>query len=469
MWEAIEANKRRTLVILLLMGATLAGLGVAIGAAVDPLEGPYLGPLVAGVIWIGISLVAWFQGDSIVLATAGAREIQKADAPQLWNIVEEMTIAAALPKMPRVYLIYDDAPNAFAAGRDPDKAAIAVTTGLLQRLDRDELQGVIAHEIGHIRNYDIRYMTLAAVTLGAIVIISDFFLHSMRFGMMGRGRRDNDRNGDQIQIIAVVVSLVFAILAPLLARLLYFACSRRREFLADASAARFTRYPEGLARALEKIALKPEPARLNRALAPLYIVNPMQAFGASGLFSTHPSTEARVKILRSMGGAADLADYEKAYHQVTGRTGAMMSPALLAELSGERVPARAASPEAAAPADTLGRASEALDVINRLDGYVSVACACGMRIKIPPGFKTGTVRCPRCGREHEIPKAATSLFAPPGPRGDAAPPGPESGAAFGGESARAPAGGPVGAARAGPLRPDSGENRRGNRARCAPE
>ena len=195
------------------------------------------------VIWLIMALVALIGGDSVLLHTAGAYHIDKEDAPRHLNVVEEMTIASSLGSMPRVYIIEDDAPNAFAVGRNPEKAAVAVTSGLLKRLTRDELQGVVAHEIGHIRNLDVRFMTLAAVMVGSIVLLSEVFMHYLWFG---GGRRSSSRKGGgQAQIILLVVGILAAILAPIVARMLYFACSRRREYLADASAAQFTRFPDG--------------------------------------------------------------------------------------------------------------------------------------------------------------------------------------------------------------------------------
>ena len=276
MWEAIQSNKRRSWYLIGLMGAMLVGLGFGVGYFYAPGMGGAVGAVAALILWLVLLLVAFAGGDSILLASAKAREIRKEDAPQLWNIVEEMAIASGLGRMPRIYIIDDDAPNAFAVGRNPEKAAVAVTSGLLRRLNRDELQGVIAHEIAHIQNLDVRFMTLASVMIGAIVLIADMFLRSLWYGG-GRRRSSSSRGGGQAQLVILGVALLLAVLAPLAAQLLYFACSRRREYLADACGARFTRYPEGLASALEKIAAKAgQGSKVNRSLAPLYIVNPLQ-------------------------------------------------------------------------------------------------------------------------------------------------------------------------------------------------
>ena len=229
-------------------------------------------------MWLILTLVAWFQGDSIYLAMSGARKVTKDDLPVLYDVVEEMTIASGLPKVPDIYVIDDAAPNAFATGRKPETASVAVTSGLLKALNRDELQGVVAHELGHIRNRDILLMLFAGVMAGAIVMLAEVGLRGMWFSGGRRSRRSNDSGGGGAAII-MLVAVVLMILAPIIAQLIYFAISRKREYLADASAAAYTRYPEGLASALEKIAAAPaEQLRgANRANAPMYIVNPLQA------------------------------------------------------------------------------------------------------------------------------------------------------------------------------------------------
>ncbi len=233
----------------------------------------------------------------MVLAASRAKEITHDDAPLLYNVVEEMTIAAGLP-MPKVYIIDDSAPNAFATGRDPEHASVAVTSGLLKKLDRDELQGVIAHEMAHVGNFDIRYAMLVGVLVGTTVLISDFFLRGLWFGG-GRGRG----GGGLPQVIMLIVAIALAILAPLFARLLQLSISRQREYLADATAVQLTRNPKGLADALQKISGDREVLEAaNRATAHLYIVNPIKKFEkrAKGLFSTHPPIEERIEILRQM-------------------------------------------------------------------------------------------------------------------------------------------------------------------------
>src|ERR671933_710360 len=216
-----------------------------------------------------------------------------------------MAIAAGLP-MPKVYIIDDSAPNAFATGRDPQHASVAVTSGLLEKLDRDELQGVIAHEMSHVGNYDIRYAMLVGVLVGTTVLISDFFLRGLWFG----GGRRREGGGGQAQLIMMIIAIVLAILAPLFARLLQLSISRQREYLADATAVKLTRNPKGLADALQKISDDREVLEVaNRATAHLYIVNPIKRFEkrAKGVFSTHPPIEERIQILRALesGGVAE--------------------------------------------------------------------------------------------------------------------------------------------------------------------
>ena len=253
MWEAIHSNKRKSFWLIVLMAMILSALGAAIGSyafAQNPEDGIFMGVLVAMIVWIVMLLVSFSSGDRILLATAGAREVKHDDAPQLFNVVEEMKIASGLPKMPRIFIIDSSVPNAFAVGIKPDRAAVAVTTGLISRLNRDELQGVIAHEIAHITNRDTYFMTLAGVTVGAVIILADLFIRGMWYSSLTRGKRSS-RDSGQLQLIIMVISIIVAILAPILTQLLYFACSRQREYLADAGSAQFTRYPEGLASALE--------------------------------------------------------------------------------------------------------------------------------------------------------------------------------------------------------------------------
>jgi heat shock protein HtpX len=303
MWEAIAENKRRSAVLIVTMGLLLAGIAAAIGFGFGGTEeAAGVGALGGLAVWGVMLLVNLAGGESVLLSSANAREVSHEDAPQLYNIVEEMRIAAALPAMPKVYIIDTEVPNAFAVGLKPERACVAVTTGLLGRLNRDELQGVLAHEIGHIRNRDTMFMTLAGVTLGAIVLLADVGMRTLLYGG-GNRRRNNNKDGG-LGVVMLVAALVLAVLAPLAARVLYFACSRQREYLADASAARFTRNPEGLANALRKISGMQNPKSIpsNGAVAPMYIVNPLAAAGSANIFGTHPPTAERIRRLLAMQG-----------------------------------------------------------------------------------------------------------------------------------------------------------------------
>jgi heat shock protein HtpX len=298
--DRIAANRRNSLLLIAGFLGFVTVFGYVIGYAWlgDPTRALF-GLVLAFVVGTVSGLVTYYGGDRIVLAASRAKEITHDDAPVLFNVVEEMTIASGV-SMPKVYIIEDSAPNAFATGRDPEHASVAVTSGLLEKLNRDELQGVIAHEMSHVANYDIRYAMLVGILVGTTVLISDFFLRGLWFGG-GRGRQRE--GGGQIQLIMIVVAIVLAVLAPLFARLLQLSISRQREYLADATAIQLTRNPKGLADALQKISGDREVLEAaNRATAHLYIVNPIKKFEkrAKGLFSTHPPIGERIQILRSL-------------------------------------------------------------------------------------------------------------------------------------------------------------------------
>ena len=313
--EHIADNKRKSVLLVvcfILFTVVIAMvLALAVMAYIEPTsfdDLPWgrsllIGGIAAAISFL-ISMLSFFQGDQIVLAVSGAKEIQKSDDPELFNVVEEMAIAGGLP-MPRVYLIHDDAPNAFATGRNPQHASVAITTGLRRKLTRDELQGVMAHEMAHVRNYDIRLMLLLAVLIGTIVMLCDIFWHIAFFGGRGRSRRsDNGKGGGgAAMIVLIIIAVVLAILAPLLARIIQMAVSRNREYLADASAVELTRNPLGLAGALRKLA--DDPAKLDRAsrgTAHLYIVNPVKKFAAkaNSMFSSHPPIDERIRRLEAL-------------------------------------------------------------------------------------------------------------------------------------------------------------------------
>lgn len=298
LYGEIAANRRRSVFLLVGLGLLLILAGGALGGSVaGDTTGAAFGIAFATVVAASTFVTSWFGGARITLAASGARRADPERDRVLLNIVDEMAIAAGTPS-PAVYVIEDSAPNAFATGRDPRHAAVAVTTGLYQKLDRDELQGVIAHELSHVRNYDIRYTTLVAVTVGVIALLADFALRHMWWGGGPRRSRNREAGG-----LLVLLALVVAILAPISASLLQAAVSRRRETLADLGGAELTRYPDALARALEKIEGDPEVLEAaNRATAPLYIVNPIKSFEAraAGLLRTHPPTAERVALLRGL-------------------------------------------------------------------------------------------------------------------------------------------------------------------------
>jgi heat shock protein HtpX len=308
--DRIAVNRRNSLFLIAGFLAFVAVFGYVIGYAWigDPVNALF-GLALAFVVGTVSGIATYYGGARMVLAASRAKEITHEDAPVLFNVVEEMTIAAGLP-MPKVYIIEDSAPNAFATGRDPEHASVAVTSGLLEKLDRDELQGVIAHEMSHVGNFDIRYAMLVGVLVGTTVLISDFFLRGLWFSGGARGGGRGGGGGGPIQLVMIVVAILLAILAPLFARLLQLSISRQREYLADATAVQLTRNPKGLADALQKISGDREVLEAaNRATAHLYIVNPVKRFEkrAKGLFSTHPPIEDRIEILRSMetGGIAE--------------------------------------------------------------------------------------------------------------------------------------------------------------------
>lgn len=444
MWEAIRANQRRSLLLIMVMGLILVALGATIGQVVAneiappdehewqraarlfdhnalverglaparepargartaaPPWGALIGAGVAIVIWLGLWLTAAVSGDAILLRAGRAFELEKSDAPQLWNVVEEMTIAAGLPRMPRVFLVDDPSMNAFAVGYYPDRAAVAVTAGLLKRLSRDELQGVIAHEIGHIRNRDVRFMTLAGVMVGAIVLLSRGFLRGVLRGGVGR-RRGSGKGGGAGVLIVLAIAVILAIVAPIAAQLLYFACSRKREYLADASAALFTRYPEGLASALKKIAGQSyAQVETSDVIAPLCIVNPLQARAAFTLFSTHPPTEKRIQVLRGMAGAG-LAAYQAAYEAVHGRGAACVGARSLAESAD--VDKRSPAPGPEQREEIVQQARLVGRLLDKALALVVIGCPCGAQLKLTPDDALASITCPRCGRSHDVPQA----------------------------------------------------------------
>lgn len=296
MWEQITSNQVKSGLLVGFFVVFVIFLGWLFGETT--VWGPYATVIAVVVAGVG-AFVGWYNSDKIVLAISKARRVEKTDYPHLYNSIEGLAIAAGLPT-PAMYVIEDSAPNAFATGRDPEHSAIVVTTGLLEKLNRVELEGVIGHEMSHIADRDTLLMTITVVLVGSIALVSDWMLRTF---IWGGGRRRRSTGGGQAGALLMILALVMAILAPIIAQLIRLAISRRREFLADANSARLTRYPEGLASALEKIAGDREPLEVaNKATAHLYIENPLKEHkgGLNNLFSTHPPVEERVAALRSM-------------------------------------------------------------------------------------------------------------------------------------------------------------------------
>jgi heat shock protein HtpX len=408
MWELIRANKRNSIFLMVIMAAVLLLLGFIIGMAFFGREGGFFGLMIATAIWLVLTLISLSSGDQILLAASRAKLVTHEVHPQLFNVVEEMKIAASLPAMPKIYIINDPAPNAFATGRNPQNASVAVTAGLLARLNRDELQGVIAHEMSHIVHRDILFVTLAGIMLGSIVLLSQVFLRGMFYSSMGGSRRrysSGGKGGGQAQIVMLIIAIVAAIVAPMMAYLLYFALSRRREYLADAGAARLTRYPEGLASALEKIAGDPSPqlAAVNKVTAPMYIVNPFKKkkqMKLSDLTSTHPPISERIKILRNMSQGASFKQYSDAFTNVTHHK-TVVPVAALSEK--EDVALRQAGAEATKKDRADKQTRQVGDIMRRVNQFVFLTCACGLKLKIPPNFKNNNVKCPRCNKILDVP------------------------------------------------------------------
>jgi len=403
MWQQIRDNQIRSAVLVAGMLAVLLLIGYLLGVALA--DNGLVGLFIALVIWGVMNLVAFFQGDSILLALSKARKIERDDHPRLYNVVEEMKIASGLEKMPDIYIIDDPALNAFATGRDPKRASVAITSGLLQKLNRDELQGVIGHEIAHVKNRDVLLMSLCSVLLGTIVILAYYGTYMLFFSSMSGGRRSSGGGGGAGAII-LLLGIVLMILAPIFAQLIYFAISRKREYLADASSALYTRYPEGLASALEKLgASTAQLQSANQATAPMYIINPFRKKGrpATDLSSTHPPISERIRILRSMAGGASLGDYDAAFRQVHKGGMGVIQPAAIA--SAGAVGLRAAEPEAAPrepEPSKLERTREVSDLMWRMSDYKTITCDCGTKLKVPAKLKRATVKCPHCGRIHPL-------------------------------------------------------------------
>lgn len=286
MYSQITSNKRRSVVLMMIFIIMILGLGYLFAG--------YEGIFLAIILSLLMTSVSYFKGDKIALFTSGAKPIAKEDNPYVSRMIENLCITSGMP-VPKIYIIPDPAINAFATGRKPELASIAVTTGAIEKLTNEELEGVLAHELSHIQNYDIRFMMLVAVLVGAITILADIFLRTNLFGRRG------NREGGQAMAVLMIVGIVLAILSPLIAELIKLAISRRREYLADASGSLLTRYPEALAKALEKIAAQNMPMQnASKATAHLFFANPFSGKKLANLFSTHPPIQDRINKLRNV-------------------------------------------------------------------------------------------------------------------------------------------------------------------------
>lgn len=296
MFEEVRGNKIKSVALIVLFLFLVAALGLVVGLFYGSLVFGIALTTIAGLVYV---LIVYNSGDQMILTMTGAKPVTKKEYPYLYHTLEGLSIAAGIP-VPKAYVIEDSALNAFATGKDPEHASVTVTTGLLEKMNRQELEGVVAHEMSHVKNYDIRFMMLAVVLVGLVTLLSDFILRSFLWG----GHKRDNRGGGNIQIIFIIIGLLFAVLAPVIGYLIKMAVSRKREFMADANAAILTRYPPGLASALEKIKKDPDPLvdRANKATAHLFISTPFRKEHSfvTNIFATHPPIEERIKRLKEM-------------------------------------------------------------------------------------------------------------------------------------------------------------------------
>ena len=296
MFDEVRKNNLKSWILIAFFIAIIVNLGAVIGFIYGSL---YFGIVLALIISILYVLFSYFSGDKTILKTSGAREVAKKEFPYLFHLIDGLAISAGIPK-PRAYVIDDSALNAFATGRDTKHSSITVTTGLLKKMNRQELEGVIAHEMSHIKNYDVRFMMLVAMLAGLVTLLSDFMFRSFFWGSRGKS---SNRKGGSVFAVIIIVAVVLAVLSPIIGQLIRFSVSRKREFMADANAAILTRYPPGLASALKKIAKDPDPLvdKANKATAHLFISTPFRKeHGISRLFLTHPPLSERIKRLEEM-------------------------------------------------------------------------------------------------------------------------------------------------------------------------
>jgi len=459
MWEQIRYNRIRTAQLVIGIGLLLVLLGYLLGLLLSlglklpaslytpdeygswlanlgtPNQFGIAGVVIALIVWAVASLVTYFNGDNIILGLAKAKKIGANDLKRLSNIVEELKISSGLEIMPSIYVIDDPALNAFAVGRDPKKAAVVVTSGLLQKLNRDELQGVIAHEIAHIKNRDVLLMVMCSVLLGTMIILSHYPSYlSWGETTITKQKSDRKKYSDSKNLRTVSISIFLALVAlfivpfgeptfdmyfvfgclslgltpvamivliglPFSVLLIYYAISRRREYLADATATLYTRYPEGLASALEKIASSKDQLQSAKpALASIYIANP---FGnphdtKNNNAGTHPPITERIHILRSMTHIS-LIDYDRAYREFLGTDRNVLPAYALANADTATIrPARVDD------IDYIQRIRETSNALWNLNNYKLISCPCGTRMRLPPRYKLPEIKCPHCGRINQV-------------------------------------------------------------------
>lgn len=470
MWQQIKNNKRNSIILITAMFFLLLSIGTAFGGMfavfAEDTENLLLfikiGMITSAVIWLCLLLSALKNGKKSILSTVNAYKLPPHAHLVLENVVEEMSIAAGLPKTPEIYVIDTEMPNAFATGLSPENSAVAVTTGLLTKLNRDELQGVIAHEIAHIVNRDTMYMLLAGVMIGSIVIMCEFGLRTFSRSSCSRRSSKNSNGGGDIVILLICV--IAMVIAPIVAELLYFLISQRREYLADACAVQFTRYPAGLASALAKISgssIKDiecnivddygntEGIKYNKIIYSMFTVNPkntqLQTSMFNSCFSTHPPTQKRIDVLLKMNGA-DYKSYNEAFAKVSGsnsrtildsqdlkdskrlkirtplkeavsNTAAMSAIQINDNNTTESIPA--IKPQKITPKtetedtiwhsqeyifEQLTRKREAEDAIWHSQEYIFKQCECGTKLKFPKDYEGQEIACPHCKRIIKVSK-----------------------------------------------------------------
>lgn len=421
MWFIIESNKRKTAIFLFFITVFLLFFGTVLGFSfsTDLYEGTYYGTAIGALISLMCLIFIIFyvnaKSSEFFLNQADAVKVCGDSMPVLRNVVEEMAISSALGFVPKIYLIESPVPNAFAVGINEKNSAVAVTTGLLSILNRDELQGVIAHEISHIKNKDTLYLMYSGVILGVIIAVSDFIIRAF---LRSSSRRSKGAG------LGIFIAVILALLSPVIVRILYFTISRKREFLADACACQYTRYPTGLASALYKISryepamtdkefIMDEKAASNKLLNVMYIHNFIQANKPktflSRLFATHPSIDDRINILKSMG-AADIEEYAKRFSIVVANKN-IISRNKLASLNLAPIPVVVPAVVSMSVEEEQNqkikeerktRQREAKDAYKQAKNYKIIKCDCETILKIPPEYNRSTVICPHCKQVHEI-------------------------------------------------------------------